>query len=207
MVERRLVQLWHEYQIPADFEKQKETIRSLRKWMQNLEKRKLVIGYAFDHYFSNPNEPDELRVRFQYSEEKNREIVEKELEREVKKVVADYVKKERIWDSPEHILNAYEFGTRCAFLCWELIENKRFPEDYFSNFAEPQNVSEQDEKTVFALKRVPKEFQIHFNHGVMNSLGVPKSPNELFVHLDLLMDCTKTHTKQELLDWLQKHLP
>lgn len=53
--------------------------------MQNLEKRKLVIEYAFDHYFSNLNEPDELRVRFQYTEEKNREAVERELEREVKK--------------------------------------------------------------------------------------------------------------------------
>lgn len=175
--------------------------------MQNLEKRKLVIGFAFNHYFSNPNEPDELRVRFQYKSEKDKEIVERELEQEVKQIIPDYNTKTRIWDSPEHVLQAYELGARCAFLAWELIENNQFPETYFSSLAEPLTIEQTNGENVFAIKQIPKEFQINFNHGVMNSLGIPKTPNEMFVHLNILMDCTNTHTIQELANWLQQHLP
>ena len=146
-------------------------------------------------------------MRFQYGTEKDKEIVERELEQEVKQVLPDYTRKARIWDSPEHILQAYEFGSRCTFLAWEFLENRRLLENYFSSFAEQQNIAQQNGKTVFLIKQVPKQFQTNFNHGVMNSLGIPKSPNEMYIHLDLLMDCTKTRTKQELIDWLQKHLP
>jgi hypothetical protein len=195
--------LWHEYLISADFEKQKEIIKQLRKWIQKLEKDKFIIGFAFNHYFQippNPKEPDELRIRFEYSDEKHKEQVEKELEREAKKFLPNYVKKERKWDSQQHILQAYEFGSRCAFLAQELMENKRFPEEYFSRFYQ-----REDESRVFA-KQIPAEFQIHFNHGVMNSLGIPKFPDERLVHINNLMDSTNSKTKQELIKWLQDNL-
>ena len=129
--------MWHEYPIPADFDKQKEIIRKLRTWIEQLENDNLIVGFAFNHYFQvppNPNEPDELKVRFQYRDEQNRDIVESKLENEVKKLLPNYVKQERKWGSDttdRHVLQAYEFGSRCAFLAWEQIENGRFPEDYF----------------------------------------------------------------------------
>jgi len=198
--------LWYEYPIPASSEKQKEVIKKLKTWIQSLERQGLIIGFAFDHYFQmppDPSEPDELRIRFEYSDEKHRQNVEIQLEQEVKKLLPNYVKKERIWNSgytPQHILQAYEFGSRCAFLAWELIENKRFPEEYFANFV----VGENERGTI--VRPIPCEFQTHFNHGVMNSLGIQKAPNELLIHLQLLMDSTKSKTKQELIDWLQKNL-
>ena len=107
--------MWHEYPIPADFNKQKEIIRKLRNWIQQLENDNLIVGFAFNHYFQvppNSNEPDELRVRFQYRDEQNRDIVESELENEVKKLLPNYVKQERNWGSGTtdgHVLQAYEF--------------------------------------------------------------------------------------------------
>jgi hypothetical protein len=41
--------LWHEYPIPADFNKQKEIIRKLREWIQQLENADLIVGFAFSH--------------------------------------------------------------------------------------------------------------------------------------------------------------
>jgi hypothetical protein len=198
--------LWHEYPIPADFNKQKEIIRKLRNWIQQLENGNLIVGFAFNHYFQvppNPNEPDELRVRFQYRDEQNRDIVESELENEVKKLLPNYVKQERNWGSDttdRHVLQAYEFGSRCAFLAWEQIENGRFPEDYFSQASIVQT------KAGVAAKRIPMEFQTHFNHGVMNSLGIPKNPDEIAIHIKNLMDSTNSRTKQELINWLQTNL-
>jgi|GEM_PF-1175196 hypothetical protein len=195
--------LWHEYPIPTDYEKQKEVIRSLRKWILQLEKDNLIVGFAFDHYFSNPDVPDELRIRFEYKDEHNRESVESELETEVKKLLPTYVKKEQIWGSDttdRHILQAYEFGSRCAFLAWELIEQGRFPQLYFS-----RAVIGQTQDGLIAHK-VPIEFQTHFNHGVMNSLGIPKVPDEREIHLNNLMDSTNSKTKQELINWLQANV-
>jgi len=195
--------LWHEYPIPADFNKQKEIIRKLRNWIQQLEDNSLIIGFAFNHYFQvspKPNEPDELRVRFEYSDEQNRDVVESGLEIEVKKLLPDYVTHERNWVSDttdRHVLQAYEFGSRCAFLAWEQIENGRFPESYFSQASIVRT------KSGVAAKRIPIEFQAHFNHGVMNSLGIPKSPDETAIHIKNLMDCTNSRTKQELISWLQ----
>jgi len=198
--------LWHEYPIPADFNKQKEIIRELRNWIQRLENNNLIIGFAFNHYFQvppNPNEPDELRVRFEYSDEQNRYVVESELEIEVKKLLPNYVKQERNWVSDttdRHVLLAYEFGSRCAFLAWEQIENGRFPESYFSQASIVQT------KSGVAAKRIPLEFQAHFNHAVMNSLGIPKNPDETAIHIKNLMDATNSRTKQELIKWLQASL-
>jgi hypothetical protein len=195
--------LWYEYPIPADFEKQKEVIRKLRKWIEHLENVGLIVGFAFNHYFqnlSNPNETDELRVRFQYNDKRNRKIVESELEKEVNKLLPNYVQEERDWNfdvTDSHVLQAYEFGSRCAFLAWEEIENGRFPESYFeqaSILKSPRGV---------VAKRIPLEFQTHFNHGVMNSLGIPKSPDERAILIRNLMNATNSRTKQDLINWLQ----
>ena len=198
--------MWHEYPIPADFNKQKEIIRKLRNWIQQLENNNLIIGFAFNHYFQvppNPNEPDELRIRFEYSDEQNQDVVEAELEIEVKELLPNYVKHERYWVSDTtdgHVLQAYEFGSRCAFLAWKQIESGRFPESYFSQASIVQT------KSGVAAKRVPLEFQAHFNHGVLNSLGIPKNPDETAIHIKNLMDSTNSGTKQELISWLQKNL-
>jgi len=195
--------LWCEYPILADFDKQKEIIRKLRTWIEQLENDNLIDGFSFNHYFQvppNPNETDELRVRFQYSDEQSRDIVESELENEVKKLLTNYVKQERHWVSDttdRHVLQAYEFGSRCAFLAWEQIENGRFPEDYFSQASILKTA-----KGVVA-KRIPMEFQTHFNHGVINSLGIPKNPDERAILIKNLMDSTNSRTKQELINWLQ----
>jgi len=196
--------LWHEYPIPADLETQKEIIRKLRKWIQQLESANLIVGFAFNHYFRGPShqdEPDEIRVRFQYRNQRNRDIVEPELERKVKRLLPDYIQKEREWDSDmaeNHVLQAYEFGSRCAFLAWEQIENGRFPESYFDQAAILKTA-----RGVVA-KRIPLEFQTHLNHGVMNSLGIPKNPDERAILIRNLMDITDSKTKQDLIDWLQK---
>lgn len=195
------MQLWHEYSIPADFEKQKETIRALRKWIQQLEKGGLIVGFAFDRYFSNPTVPDELRVRFEYKDEQNRENVESQLEIEVKRLLPSYAKQERIWDSDYHTLQAYEFGSRCAFLAWELIEQGLFPQEYFSPFV----IGITKEVGVFVANQIPFEFQAHFNHGVMNSLGTRKAPEERLIHISHLMDSTNSKSKEELIQWLQNN--
>ena len=196
--------MWHEYPIPADFNKQKEIIRKLREWIQQLENADLIVGFAFSHYYQdpqNPNIPDELRVRFQYSDEQNREIVESELETQVRELLPSYVQEERAWGSgasDRHVLQAYEFGSRCAFLAWELIENGRFPESYFSQ----ASVLKSSRGVV--AKKVPMEFQTHLSHGVMNSLGIPKTPDERAILIRNLMDSTNSKTKEELISWLQK---
>jgi len=86
------------------------------------------------------------------------------------------------------------------FLLGSLIESKRFPEGYFSQFYMGEN-----EKGIIA-KQIPFEFQTHFNHGVMNSLGIPKYPNERFVHFNHMLDSTNSKNKQELIKWLQENL-
>ena len=198
--------MWHEYPIPADFNKQKEIIRKLRKWIQQLENDNLIVGFAFNHDYQvspNLNEPDELRVRFQYSDEQNRDIVESELENKVKKLLPNYVKQVKNWGSDttdSHVLQAYEFGSRCAFLAWEQIENGRFPEGYFDQASILKSASG------VVAKRIPIEFQTHFNHGVMNSLGIPKNPDERAIHIKNLMESTNSRTKQELINWLQTNL-
>ena len=198
--------MWYEYPIQADFDKQKEIIRKLRSWIQQLENDKFIDGFAFNHYFQipqNPNEPDELRIRFQYSNEQHRDIVESELENEVKKLLPNYVQEERNWISDatgSHVLQAYEFGSRCAFLAWEQIENGRFPEGYFSQASILQSAGG------VVAKRIPMQFQAHFNHGVMNSLGIPQNPDERAIHIKNLMDSTNSRTKQELINWLQTNL-
>jgi hypothetical protein len=195
--------LWCEYPIPAGLDKQKEIIRALRKWIQQLENADRIDGFAFNHYYSdsqNPKEPDELRVRFQYSNEQNRLGVELELESEVKKLLPNYVKQVRPWDSDaeSHVLQAHEIGSRCAFFAWEQIDNGFFPEHYFAQ------ASILKTKRGVVAKRIPLEFQTLFIHSIINSLGIPKNPDERAILIRNLMDSTNSRTKQELINWLKK---
>jgi hypothetical protein len=193
--------LWYEFPIPANFEKQKEIIRFLRKWIENLESRGIVQGFAFDHYFPSP---ESVNIRFDCKDEENLKTVRKELEILVKRLLPNYNLEERLWDagkSPQEVYKAYEFGSRCAFLAWNLIGSGRFPEEYFSDF-----YKELDDKRIAFLK-IPIDFQRHFNHGVMNSLGILKYPNEAFIHFLNLMDSTKSKNKQDLINWIQNVPP
>lgn len=196
--------MWYEYPIPADFDKQKEIIRALRTWIQQLENAGFIEGFAFNHYYSdpqNPNEPNELRIRFQYSDEQNRPRIELELESEVKNLLPNYVKQVRPWASESresHVLLAQELGSRCAFFAWEQIDNGRFPERYLD-----QASILKTQRGVVA-KRVPLEFQTLFSHALINSLGIPKNPDERAILIRNLMDSTNSQSKQELINWLQK---
>jgi hypothetical protein len=189
--------MWYEFPIPADPKKQREIIRQLRSWIENLESRGVVQGFAFDHYSPDP---EALHIRFDTDEEKLK-TVRKELENEVKKLLPNYVLKQRFWDggkNAEQVYRAYELGSRCAFLTWELVESGRFPEEYFSDF-----FIRQDDKAIIA-KRIPFEFQTHLNHGIMNSLGISEYPNEALIHLKILKGSTRFKNSQELIDWMEK---
>ena len=196
--------MWYEYPIPADFSHQKEIIRRLRKWIEQLENLDLIDGFSFNHYVqdsSNPNEPDELIIRFQYSDQRNRKIVESKLEKAVERLLPNYDPQESDWGSTiaeSHMLQAYEFGSRCAFLAWEEIENGRFPESYF------KQASILKSARGAVAKRGPLEFQTHFSHGVINSLGIPENPDETAILIRNLMNATNSRTKQDLIKWIQK---
>lgn len=191
--------MWYEYLIPAKVERQKEVIRRLRKWIQSLESRGIIQGFAFDHYSVS----ETLNIRFDCTKE-NLDSVKKELELEVKKLIPDYVLpvEERKWDagkSPEFIYKAYEMGSRCAFLLWDLIEKGRFSEDFTSSFVEWKQSGYDIPKY-----STPLIFQMCFNHGTMNSLGIHKEPDEQLIHLALLIESTKSHSPQELYKWIEK---
>jgi len=193
--------LWYEYPIPASPERQREIIRQLREWIENLESRGIIEGFAFDHYSGQANASDELRIRFDCTGEGNLKVLRVELEREVKRLIPDYIRNERIWDSgrtPEHILKAYELGSRCAFLLWKLIERGRFSENYLSNYATIEN------QRLTNVRSIPLEFQVHFNHGVMNSLGISKIPNEQWIHLVLLKESTRSASPVQLCQWIRR---
>ena len=188
--------MWHEYPIQSNYEQQKQIIRALRTFIERLESENLITGYCFDHYSSNPNEPDELRIRFQYANEDNRQEVENQLQTEVRRLLPDYVIEEQQWGNDttdRHVLQAYEFGSRCAFLCWRLIENGRLSDTYLANALAGTN----DKGLIF--RRIPLEFQEHFNHGVMNSLGILKEPTEKIIHINNLIDVSQCKSKKELI--------
>jgi hypothetical protein len=185
--------MWHEYPIQSNFDVQKRIVRNLRELIEKTEADGLITGYCFDHYFPTPSE---LRVRLQYTDEGNQAEVESRLEAHVRAAIPNFVLTQQEWGNDttdRHILQAYEFGARCAFLSFKLIENGRFSPAYFENSMDFNSVAFQ--------------FQTHFNHGVMNSLGICKSPNELFVHILNIMDNTKTKSKTELIEWLQRNMP
>ena len=191
--------MWLEYRISADFERQKQIIRQLRTWIENIERQGLIRGFAFDHYFGRPDAQDDLRVRFDYPNEENL-TVRDGLRDAVRPLVPNYLPQGRAWESNEEVLKAYEFGSRCAFLLWEKINQGRYPENYLSNF-----VTVQSDQNAFRL--VSFNFQFHFNHGVMNSLGVPKAPNEQWIHLLALIESTRSHNPEELCSWIRRQPP
>ena len=189
--------MWYEYPIPADIENQRRIIRQLRKWIQSLESRGLVQGFAFNHYYPNPSI---LNIRFDCTDDKL-ETIRKGLTQEVKKLLPSYVLEERLWDagrSPEYVYKAYELGSRCAFLFWELVEKGRFPEELTSSFLQWTNATHYR----FGNERA-FNFQFCFNHGVMNSLNITKIPNEQLIHLAALIESTKSSNPQELLRWIE----
>lgn len=189
--------MWYEYPIPADYGAQRKIIRQLRKWIQSLENRGVVQGFAFNHYYPNPAN---LNIRFDCTEDKL-ETIRKELEQEVKKHLPNYVLEERLWDSgrsPEHVYKAYEFGTRCTFLFWELAEKGRFPEQFTSDF-----LHWLDSNHFIIENANAFSFQSCFNHGVMNSLGISKIPNEQLIHLGMLIESTKSSSPEQLCEWIK----
>lgn len=196
-----MLDLWYEYPIPADYEKQREITRDLRKWIQSLESRGIIEGFAFNHYYP---EPAILNIRFDCADQKKLKIARKELEKEVKQFIQDYDagKSERLWDagkSPEYVYKAYEFGSRCAFLFWELVERGRFSEQLTSSFLKWIDQSN------FVIDTPTAHFQFCFNHGLNNSLGISKIPNEQLIHLSALIESTRSSSPQELQKWIENY--
>ena len=188
--------MWIEYSIPADFERQKQIIRHLRTWIESINEQGLVRGFAFDHYSGQEGIQDDLRVRFDYPNEANPDI-ENELRTKVREFIPDYSPHGTPWDSNEEILKGYEFGSRCAFLFWRMVEKGRFPQEYLSNYLQGSDSTHTE------IRLMPFNFQSHFYHGLMNSLGVPKQPNELLLHLLAIIESKHFHSQEELFTWIR----
>ena len=186
--------MWFEYLIPTDAREQAIIIRGLRLWIIALEERGLITGYAFNHYHDNPPNLDELRIRFEYANEDSITYVESELQIEVEKFIPDFKLVKRSWNKecPESNRRAYEFGSRCAFLLWDLIEKGRIKQSWVSDFW----------PVLTEKKLVPLDFQQSVNHALWNSLSVPKKPNELFIHLFLFIQLAELHNMDELKEWI-----
>lgn len=191
-------EMWIEYPIFVNLERQEEIICHLRKWIQNLEERGLVMGFAFNHYFNNPNEPDSLRIRFEYENEDNKNAVECELQNEVRQLVLDYALEERALNGTDPVLKAYEFGSKCAFLLMEGIENGRIPETYLTDYVIREN------QVLRGFRIVPLQFQFHFSHGTMNSCRIHKRPNEQWLHLSALIESTGSQNADQLCQWIRQ---
>ena len=189
--------MWIEYSIPATFDRQKQIIRHLRTWIESIDEQGLVRGFAFDHYSGQEGIQDDLRVRFDYPNEANPDL-ENELRTRVKEFIPDYSPHGTPWDTNEEILKGYEFGSRCAFLFWKMVEKGRFPEEYLSDY-----LVHLTDPTRSGLRTVPFNFQSHFYHGLMNSLGVLKQPNELLLHLIAIIESKHFHSQEELFEWIR----
>ena len=177
--------MWYQIHIQKNVNEQMKLIREMKDWIKELEQRKIIDGYAFNHYFGQASD-DHLSIRFNCNEEQFNAI-----KKEIMRVLPQYsLKKEPkfdIWSGENHILQAYEIGSRCAFLIWDLIEKERIPQNYLSNFYRENNILQ-----------IPFQFQQHFSHGLMNSLGIYKYPNEQILHLTLLFECMKSKNIDEL---------
>ena len=78
-------------------------------------------------------------------------------------------------------------GSRCVFLLWELIDNGQLSEDYVNSLM------------------TRRDLLLHFSHGIMNSLGIPKMPHEQIMHLIALMESTNTRNVQDLFRSIQSN--
>lgn len=172
--------VWYQIQIQVNINEQMKLIHEMKDWIKDLEQRKIIDGYAFNHYL------DDLSIRFNCTEEQFN-IIKKEVIKVLHKY--GYKKEPRfdIWGGENHILQAYEFGSRCTFLIWDLIEKERIPQNYLSNFYRENDILQ-----------IPFQFQQHFSHGLMNSLGIHKYPNEQILHLTSLFEYTKSKNIDEL---------
>lgn len=188
--------MWIEYSIPASLERQKQIIRHLRTWIESIDEQGLIRGFAFNHYSGQAGIQDDLRVRFDYPNEVNSDI-ENELKTKVREFIPDYSPHGTPWDSNEEILKGYEFGSRCAFLFWEMVEKGRFSEEFASNYLQGSDPTHSE------VRLIPFNFQSHFYHGVMNSLGVHKQPNELLLHLLAIIESMHFHNPEALCEWIR----
>lgn len=199
--------MWYEFLVRVDVATQKKIIRQLRNWIESTETRHIVNGFAFNFYSDNP---ESLRIRFDCADEEKLKTVRMELENEVKRSIPDYSVKnnnERLWDegkNSEQVYKAYELSSRLTFLAWNLIDSGRFSVEYFSSFFIGENNKE------IVVKQIPFEFQFHFSHGLMNSLGINKYPDEAYVHFSILLgiltEIATIRAKQELINWMEKTL-
>jgi len=175
----------------------------MKKWIVSLENKSLIEGFAFNHYYSSETAKGAVNIRFDCNDEEKLKIVRNGLELEVKKLLPDYVLEENLWDegrSPDYVYKAYEFGSRCAFLFWDLLETNRFSDELTSSFLH------WIDSTHFELKPMPFYFQLCFSHGLMNSLGISKIPNEQIIHLASLKESTRSSTSEELFERIKNHL-
>jgi hypothetical protein len=175
---------------------QKQIIRHLRTWIEGIGEKGIVRGFAFNHYSGQTGVQDDLRVRFDYPSDVNPDV-EAELRTKVREFIPEYSPHGTPWDSNEEILKGYEFASRCAFLFWEMVEKGRFPEEFTSNYLH------MTDSTRFEMRLIPFNFQSHFYHGVMNSLGVGKQPNELVLHLLAIIESKHFHSQEELCAWIR----
>lgn len=188
--------MWYEYLIQASIGDQTRVIKQLRRWILDLENRGLIQGFAFNHYSA---EPATLNLRFDCATD-NLATIRTELIHEVTRLLPNYVFQERLWDngqSPESVYKAYEFGSRCAFLFWDLIERGRFPNEFAGTYL--QWTSE----TTFVINPDVFNFLSCFNHGLMNSLDVSKIPDEQWLRLSFLMESTKSSYRTQLCNWIK----
>ena len=153
--------MWVEYPIYANLDKQKEIIQNLKGWIEETEKRKLIQGYAFNHYYNRPNEPDSLNVRFDL-EKDNFLRVEEELKTHLRQLGESDDIQRRDWVGDEYVRRAYEIGSRWAFL-------------FKNSNRVPQNLT-QDQLFNFRCLLI---------HGVLNSLSI-NYDQEKALHIDLL---------------------
>lgn len=191
-----MIDLWIEYIIPSNFRLQKQIISQLREWIKDLDERGLIGGFAFNHYYSGQEEKGDLRIRFDYPEEETI-TVRNELQDKIRQSIPEYVAKGQSWDSKEEVLKAYESGSMCAFLLWERVGKERLQKVYFGDYPIIQN------QRLIGVNSVPLNFQMHFIHGMLNSLGIPKQPNEEWLHLFALLESTGCHSPEELCKWIK----
>ena len=174
--------MWSEFLIRVNSQRQKHIARQLREWIEELETRNIIDGFAFNFYSSGP---ESLRIRFDCTDEPNLETVRDELQDQVRNFVPNYSTRnnERLWDngnSPEQVYKAYELSSRFTFLIWKLEANNRFPEEFFSDFWIAENAD------AIRVREISYQFQYCFSHGIMNALGLSYR-NEAYLHLKLLL--------------------
>jgi hypothetical protein len=188
--------MWYEYPIQSPIGDQTRVIKQLRRWILDLERRGIIRGFAFNHYSTAPAT---LNVRFDCTTN-NLPTVRTELTREVRRLLPDYALQERLWDngqSPEYVYKAYEFGSRCAFLLWDLIDSGKFPNEFAGTYLRWTSA------TTFDVNVAVFTFLSCFSHGVMNSLDVPKIPDEQWLLLSSLMESTKSSYSTQLCKWIR----